>query len=194
MLKPLIWERVNVIKGNWEETNMNSWKSGWLQIKCSKWPPPTARHIRTQRCMLYTVHRGTSFSVWVVFIRMSSFKVSMVRSFFPVHSLLQVGPNIVTLRCQVWRPMGSQILWYDSVLQCSQDLHVENESHSAPTVEAAATYSGTVPSWTAMFPKQVPSASDHSFKNYRQKRPGRSVWITLLRGSSYHHIPTCDYY
>jgi hypothetical protein len=29
----------------------------------------------------------------------------------------------------------------------------------------------------AILLKQVPSASDYSFKNYRQKRPWRSVWI-----------------
>jgi hypothetical protein len=43
--------------------------------------------------MLYIVHCRTSFSVWVMFSRMLSFKASMVRDFSPVHSLLQVAPK-----------------------------------------------------------------------------------------------------
>jgi len=126
----------------------------------------------TQSFLLSIVHCRTSFSVWVMFSRMLSFKASMVRDFSPFHPLIQVAPKKKTMRCQVWRSRGPQVLWYDSVLQCSTDLLDENESHSAPSVEAAANYSGTAPAWTALFPKQVPSASDHSFKNYRQNVQG----------------------
>jgi hypothetical protein len=74
-------------------------------------------------------------------------------------------------RCEVWRSRGPHLLLINSVLQAKNERRGENENLSEPNVEAAASYRHE----QAMLLEGVPTASDVSFKNYRPKRPWRSI-------------------
>ena len=76
---------------------------------------------------------------------------------------------------QVWRSWGPQVLRNDSGFERPLTRTLKTSATQEPSVAAAANYSCTIPAWNRQrFFKQVPSASDRSLKNCRQKRAGGS--------------------
>jgi hypothetical protein len=75
--------------------------------------------------------------------------------------------KVYSLTCQVWQ---SRELQFSGAMMHAAQHHL---LRSQQVIHAQYQHE------QAMLPQQVPSASDHLFKNYRQKHPRCSVWITL---------------
>jgi hypothetical protein len=155
---------------------MHSCWTGWLHVKCWKWPPPS-RHVRTWRT-LSAVRSRTPCSV-LISCQMLSFKASMVQgSFLYTISSKQPQRNKfgdLTSGNQAGHRSFKMILPWSGVI---------------PTVGMNATQHNMLRPWQIIhawyrheqaIPEHVPIAFIHLFKNYRVKWPRHSTSITLYQ-------------
>jgi hypothetical protein len=160
---------------------MNSCRTGWLYIKCWKWPPPsttdTSEHDvaccptfiaeHNSQCWWPQVRFCLSRLLWckIYFCTLSPSGSPKERN-LEVSSLLMEGATgcVKGLSCS-----GARACSVTASATQHHVLRLRQITHGQYWHEQE------------MLLKEVPSSSDHSFMNYRQKWPGHSTWIILYK-------------